>query len=141
MTSSRKKNNTKQTSRLNSSTSKNNLLKSKSKNRTLTYSWKKSEKIELTKRRLIPSILDKQKKFIIEWNEGEKEIYIEGSFYKNNKLFLSNNEKMYKYFRLNSYFINSLNAIKFKEKGKLKISSIYIINKVNSKAIKNKEFS
>ena len=79
---------------------------------------------------------------IIEWNEGEKEIYITGGFYKNNKLYLSSNEKIYKYyFRLNSKLINSLNGIKFEAKGKMKISSIFIINNSNSKTIKNKDNS
>ena len=141
MTSSHKKNNTKQTSRVNSSTSQNILPKSKSKKKTIFYSWKNSEKNELSKRRLISLILDKQKNYIIEWNEGEKEIYITGSFYKYNKLNSSYNEKIYKYFRLNSNLINSLNGIKFNAKGKMKISSIYIIKNSNCKAIKNKENS
>ena len=140
MTSSRKKNNTKQNSRVNSSSPKNNLLKSNSKNKTFSYSWKKIEKFELTKRRLIPLIIDKQKKFIIEWNQGEKEVYIAGCFYKNNKLYVSTNEKIYKYFRLNSNLINSLNETKFKAKGKMRISSIYIINNTN-KTTKNKKDS
>ena len=138
MTSSQKKNNTKQTSRIISSSSHTNLIKSNSKNKTLSYSSKKLLKFELTKTRLNPLILDK---LIIEWNEKEKEIYIAGCFYKNNKLYLSTNDKMYKYFRFNSNLINSLNGIKFKTKGKMKISSIYIINNKNSKAIKNKEKS
>ena len=141
MTSSHKKNNTKQTSRVNSSTSQKILPKSKSKKKTIFYSWKYSEKNELSKRRLISLILDKQKNYIIEWNEGEKEIYITGSFHKYNKLNSSYNEKIYKYFRLNSNLINSLNGIKFNAKGKMKISSIYIIKNSNCKVIKNKEYS
>ena len=141
MTSSHKKNNTKQTSRVNSSTSQNILPKSKSKKKTIFYSWKNSEKKELSKRRLISLILDKQKNYIIEWNEGEKEIYITGSFYKYNKLNSSYNEKIYKYFRLNSNLINSLNGIKFNAKGKMKINSIYIVKNSNWKVIKNKEKS
>ena len=142
MTYSQIKNNMKQTPRVNSSSSRNKMPKSNSKKKNLSDSWKNYKKIELSKRRLIPLIIDKQKKLIIEWNEGEKEIYITGGFYKNNKLYLSSNEKIYKYyFRLNSKLINSLNGIKFEAKGKMKISSIFIINNSNSKTIKNKDNS
>ena len=142
MTYSQIKNNMKQTPRVNSSSSRNKMPKSNSKKKNLSDSWKNSKKIELSKRRLIPLIIYKQKKFIIEWNEGEKEIYITSGFYKNNKLYLSSNEKIYKYyFRLNSKLINSLNGIKFEAKGKMKISSIFIINNSNSKTIKNKDNS
>lgn len=135
MTSILKDNNTKQTSILNSSSSQKNVPKLNFKNKNFSYTLKKSEKFELSKRKRIPLIIDKQKNFIIEWNEGEKEIYIEGSFYKRNKLYQSKyNEKTYNYFRFNSNLINSLNGIKFKTEGKIEINSIYIISNPNSKA-------
>ena len=140
MISSHKKNNTKQSSRVDSSSSQNNILKSNSDNITISCSWKKSKKLELSKLRFMPLIIDKQKKLIIEWKEGEKEIYIEGGFYKNNKFNLfKNNVKIYNYFRFNSNLINSLNRKQFKAEGKMKISSIYFINNSNSKTNKKEK--
>ena len=140
MTSSHKKNNTKQTSRVGSSSSNNNITKSNSNKNRLCSSWKKSKKFELSKRRLIPLIIDKQTQLIIEWKEEEKEIYITGNFYKNNKFNLAKtNQKIYNYFRFNSNIFNSLKRKKFKVEGKMKINSIYIINNSNSKTNKKKE--
>lgn len=152
MTSSPKNNNTKSQTCLvlgegqgmaennaNSSSSQNNILKFDCKNIIFSFS-SKSEKFELSNRSHIPFIIDKIKNFILEWNEGEKEIYIEGRFYKNNKIYLPQiNKKTFNYFRFNSNLINVLNGIIFKAEGNSEISSIYIINNPNSKSNKIKD--
>ena len=70
-------------------------------------------------------------KFIIEWKEGEKEIYLIGNFYKCKKIFFSKNNKR-KYSFLESNLNPNYKKLRFKVIGKMNINSIYLVNGKNN---------
>ena len=97
-----------------------------------SFQPQKNKKFDSSK--LLPHSLIKKslKKIIIEWEEGEKQLYLTGSLDHINKLFFSKiDSKEYFYSKLDYNF--SYKKLKFKSKGNLKINSIYLIsNKTES---------
>ena len=90
---------------------------------------------EFHKLHSFPLIINKGQKYFIEWNEEEKEKYLNGFFGKIGSP-LKNNEIIYKFFQ---FILNKkIYKIKIKVNEKMKISSICLIY-TNSKTTSNKK--
>ena len=95
-----------------------------------------SKKYEFHKLRSVPLIINKEKKYFIEWNEEEKEKYLNGFFDKIGSHPLKNNEIIYKFFQ---FILNKkIYKIKIKVNEKMKISSICLIY-TNPKTTSNRK--
>ena len=103
-------------------------------NKSISNSGKKFE----SSKPLSSSLINQNKReIIIEWREGEKELYLVGSFKIFDKFFLSkNNKKMNIYSKF--YSRNYNRKHQFKVNGKIRINDIYIIYNKPS-LINNKE--
>lgn len=104
------------------------------KNMFLIPNRKRIEKIESPKHLFHPLIHKKNPIIEIEWNQGEKEIYMKGSFGYLNKNFVSKKiEKIYMYskFDINKQF----KKLKYKVNGNIKIIFLYTLS---NKQIKEK---
>ena len=94
MTSSRKYTQSKHNSSIKSTISKKKISKLLLNNKSLFNSQKKSNLFQLKKHHSLSLVIDTKKNLIIEWKEGEREIYIEGTIGKVNKQYLvKSNEK------------------------------------------------
>ena len=115
-----------------------NRKKNTKENMFLIPDRKRIEKIESRKLLFHPLIYKNNLIFEIEWEKGEKEIYLTGSFGRVNKNFVyKKSQKRYTYSKLD---INKqFRKLKFKVNGNIKISSIYAISnsKINSKKEEN----
>ena len=80
---------------------------------------------------LISSLNNNSFKFVIEWKEGEKEIYLIGSFYKCKKIYFSKNNKR-KYSFLQCNLNPNYKKLRFKIIGKMNIHSLYLVNGKNN---------
>ena len=138
MTSSRKYTQSKHNSSIKSTISKKKISKLLLNNKSLFNSQKKSNLFQLKKHHSLSLVIDTKKNLIIEWKEGEREIYIEGTIGKvNNQYLVKSNEKKCNYFKLYLNLSNSVHRLKFKSNGKIRIYSFYIRgkNNVNDKKI------
>ena len=127
MTSSRKYTQSKHNSSIKSTISKKKISKLLLNNKSLFNSQKKSNLFQLKKHHSLSLVIDTKKNLIIEWKEGEREIYIEGTIGKVNKQYLVKSiEKKCNYFKLYLNLSNSVHRLKFKSNGKIRIYSFYI---------------
>lgn len=110
---------------------------------TSLFSFKNARKKIDTKKILSFHLINKMKKdIIIEWEKGEKEIFLKGSFRTSHNFF--SNQKKHDYLKLNLF-----KKLKFKSEGNIKINSVYLLskkillnkNKKNISAASTKEFS
>ena len=88
------------------------------------YSQNNTENYKFHKLHSFPLII-KKKNYLIEWNEEEKEKYLNGFFDKIGPQQFKNNEIIYKFFK---FILNrKIYKLKIKVNEKMKISSIYLI--------------
>lgn len=103
------------------------------------FSFKRKNMKKLDPPKYLPHSLLKKSlnKIIIEWGEGEKQIYLTGCLGNLNKFFFSKlSSKTNFYSKLD--FNLSFQKLKFKSKGNLKINSIYLFTN-KSDSFKKKE--
>ena len=142
MTSSRSCNQGKNNSGVKSGIARRKNSKLCLKNKSLFYSPKKTNHFEFKIFRPIPLIIDTEKKFVIEWKEGERDIYVEATKYKLNKQYIRKCiEKKGIYFKLYLNLSISFHKLRFKADGKIRIYSIYTIEKSHVKDKEEKIFS
>ena len=142
MTSSRSCNKGKNNSGVKSGIARRKNSKFCLKNKSLFYSPKKINHFVFKIFRPIPLLIDTEKKFVIEWKEGEREIYVEGTKSKLNKQYIRKCiEKKGNYYKLYLNLSISFHKLRFKADGKIRIYSIYIIEKSHVKDIEEKIFS
>ena len=86
--------------------------------------YNNGKKIDIKKIRSFPLINKIKNEIIIEWENGEKEIVLTGSFCSSHNFFSKNKifEKKYNY-------LNAFKKLKFKSKGNIKINSVYLLSK------------
>jgi len=91
------------------------------------FSYHKHKKKIETKKKIYSFLLNKKikKEIIIEWEKGEKEIYLTGSF-SNSHNFYSKNVNFEKKY---NHKLNSFKKLKFKSEGKFKIISVLLSQK------------
>ena len=90
---------------------------------TSLFSFKNARKKIDTKIILSFHLINKMKKdIIIEWEKGEKEIFLKGSFRTSHNFF--SNQKKHDYLKLNLF-----KKLKFKSEGNIKINSVYLLSK------------
>jgi hypothetical protein len=82
------------------------------------------KKIDAKKIRSFPLINKIMNEIIIEWENGEKEIYLTGSFCSYHNFFSKN-----KFFEKKYDFLNVFKKLKFKSEGNIKINSVYLLSK------------
>jgi hypothetical protein len=142
MTSSRSCNQGKNNSGVKSGIARRKNSKLCLKNKSLFYSPKKTNHFEFKIFHPITLLIDTKKKFVIEWKEGEREIYVESTKCKLNKQYIKKCiEKKSNYFKLYLNLSISFHKLRYKADGKIRIYSIYIIEKNNVKDKEEKIFS
>jgi len=86
-------------------------------------------KTNKNKKKLHLSLVKESKDFVIEWKEGQKELYLTGyigQFSKNSKISSKKEQKYAKH--SNIYLKKNIQKFKFKANGNLKVNGIYLIS-------------
>ena len=86
--------------------------------------YNNGKKIDIKKTRSFPLFNKVKNEIIIEWENGEKEISLTGSFCSSINFFSKN-----KFFGKKIDFLNVFKKLKFKSEGNIKINSVYLLSK------------
>jgi len=98
--------------------------KSNSSESSLFSHYSNEQKIDTKKVRSFPLINKIKKEIIIEWEKGEKKVYLTGSLYNSHNFF-----SKYKKFEKKYDYLKVFKKLKFKSEGNIKINSVYLLSK------------
>lgn len=85
-------------------------------------------KTNVYKKKLYLPLVKESKDFVIEWKEGQKEIYLTGYFGQFSKKSKISSKKEKKYARHSNLYLNkNIQKFKFKSNGNLKVNGIFLI--------------